>query len=195
MFSGIVVETGVVKEINRSDNLLRFVVECEKLLEGRKIGDSVAINGVCLTVVEIADGCLSFDVIKETIDLTNLKYLSVGGRVNMETSLRLADTIDGHLVQGHVDCVAKVEKFSVVEGATWLWVSVPTEIERFIAYKGSVCLNGVSLTVAGIEGDRIGVSLIPHTLEITNLGQLAVGDFVNLEVDMLARYLDRLIIK
>jgi len=191
MFSGIVEETGVIREAREMGGLRRLFIEAQRALEGTRPGDSVAVSGVCLTVVELGSAGFAVELAQETLRRTARRW-EVGQRVNLERALALGDRLGGHLVTGHVDGRARVVRINREMGAWDVWLEVPQELARYIAPKGSVALDGVSLTVAGVEGNRFWVTLIPHTLEVTTLKELAEGDEVNLEVDLLARYLERL---
>ena len=191
MFTGIIQEIGKVTKIEKSPTGLTLVIEIKKIIENKKIGDSIAVNGACLTIVEINNNNVRFDVIEETLSKTNLKKLEIGNEVNLEPALTLSQGIDGHLVQGHVDCEGIVEKF---EGQK-LTVKFPLDIAECLAFKGSVTINGVSLTISNLQEDTLTVSLIPHTLENTNLKNLTKGNTVNLEVDLIARYLKNMMEK
>ncbi len=178
MFTGIIKSIGEVLEAG--NNLLRIEHNLEVAA-----GDSVAVNGVCLTV----NDDFAFDVMDETLSCTNLGGLEVGDKVNLETGMELGDKIDGHLVSGHVDFVSEVIGFD----DEILRVSFPADYAKFFALKGSVAINGVSLTVSGLGEDWLEVSLVDFTLKNTNLGELKAGDKVNIEVDLIARYLERMI--
>ncbi len=191
MFTGIIQEVGKVTKIEKSPTGLTLFIEIKKIIENKKIGDSIAVNGACLTIVEIKDNNVRFDVIDETLSKTNLKNLEIGSEVNLEPALTLSQGIDGHLVQGHVDCEGIVERF---EGQK-LTVKFPLNIAECLAFKGSVTINGVSLTISNLQEDTLTVSLIPHTLENTNLKNLTKGNTVNLEVDLIARYLKNMMEK
>lgn len=190
MFTGIIEAIGTVREVTAAGSGVRMVIDAGRLgLADVKIGDSVAVNGVCLTVVAIAPARLEFDVSKETLACT--AGFPPKLRVNLEQSLRLADRLGGHLVSGHVDGVGTVRRFEPAGNDRMLTVAAPRELARYIARKGSVAVNGVSLTVNAVNGNLFEVNLIPHTLQATNLDELAVSSPVNLEVDMLARYAER----
>jgi riboflavin synthase len=190
MFTGIVEERGTVAAISPT----RLSVACRTVTADAAPGVSIAVNGVCLTVVEAAPDGLGFDLSEETLRRTSFSRLSAGDGVNLERALTLSSRLGGHLVQGHVDGVGEViEATPSPDGGAWLTVRVPPELRRFLVEKGSVCVDGVSLTVAALEADRFSVALIPHTLEVTTLGSAAVGDPVNLEVDVIARYVDALL--
>lgn len=196
MFTGIVQAIGRIANVEPVGESRRLAVDAQSLdLADVAIGDSIAINGCCLTVVARKDSMLEFDVSAETIAHT--AGLQAGGEVNLEKSLRLADRLGGHLVQGHVDGTGVVVAFTAVDGddgRNWrLEVDAPVDLARFIAGKGSIAINGVSLTVNGVKGTRFHVNLIPHTLAVTTLRALAPGAKVNLEVDMMARYAARLL--
>jgi riboflavin synthase len=180
--------TGIVQAVGRIEKLKPLQVATGPLpLKDVRIGDSVCVQGCCLTVVKKAKGRLCFDVSKETLRVT--AGLDGPGRVNLEKSLGLGDKLGGHLVTGHVDGVGVVVAFS--RGI--LKVKAPKELARYIARKGSICIDGVSLTVNRVKGRSFEVNLIPHTLKVTTLGRLAAGDRVNLEVDLVARYVARLL--
>jgi riboflavin synthase len=196
MFTGIVQAIGRIANVEPAGESRRLAIDAQSLdLADVAIGDSIAINGCCLTVVARKDSMLEFDVSAETIAHT--AGLQAGGEANLEKSLRLADRLGGHLVQGHVDGTGVVVAFTAVDGddgRNWrLEVDAPVELARFIAGKGSIAINGVSLTVNGVKGTRFHVNLIPHTLAVTTLRTLAPGAKVNLEVDMMARYAARLL--
>ena len=191
MFTGIIEAVGRVQEVSATPGGMRIVVDAGALpLADVKIGDSVAVDGICLTVVAQADTRLQFDVSRETLDCT--AGFGMGAHVNLEKSLRLADRLDGHLVSGHVDGVGQVRRFDAAGDNRRLVVDAPAEIAKYIARKGSVGLNGVSLTVNAVEHTCFEVNLIPHTLVATTLHALAVGMKINIEVDTLARYAERL---
>jgi riboflavin synthase len=192
MFTGIIEAVGRVREIKPAAGGVRVAVDPGKFdLADVKVGDSIAVNGVCLTVVARAAGRLAFDVSRETLACT--AGFGEGAPVNLEKSLRLADRLGGHLVSGHVDGVGSVVRFDAAGDNRLLAVAAPPELARYIARKGSIAVNGVSLTVNAVDGSRFEVNLIPHTLAATNLHDLTVATQVNLEVDMLARYAERLL--
>ncbi len=196
MFTGIVQAVGRVSRVEMAGGGQQLEIDARALdLADVSVGDSIAINGCCLTAVAIDGSTLQFDRSAETLACT--APLAVDGEVNLEKSLRLSDRLGGHLVQGHVDGVAVVASFAAVEGdagRNWkLAIDAPADLARFIADKGSIAIDGVSLTVNGIRGVRFHVNLIPHTLAVTTLHSLAPGVRVNLEVDMIARYAARLL--
>ena len=179
MFTGIVREVGHVVSVDGP----RIVVEAET---GAAEGDSVAIDGVCLTVVDA--GMLAFDVSPETFMRTTFRSLQAGDRVNIEPALRAGEPLGGHYVQGHVDAVGKIRYVGELT-----WIDAPPEVLRYVVVKGSITVNGVSLTIARIDDEGFAVALIPHTLAVTTLGELEPGDEVNLETDVLAKYVEKLL--
>ncbi|TMK47207.1 MAG: riboflavin synthase [Actinobacteria bacterium] len=190
MFTGIVEELGAV--LGRSPD--RITVSCRTVLGDTEVGSSIAVNGVCLTVVDRGPGHLGFDLSEETIRRTGLARLSPGDPVNLERPVTLATRLGGHLVQGHVDGVGEVVGVEAdPTGGVWLTIRPPAELLRYLVEKGSVSVDGVSLTVAGLNGDAFSVALIPHTLAVTTLGTTRMGESVNLEVDVLAKYVERLL--
>ena len=192
MFSGIVAATGRIRKAERRKAGLRLTVDAGTLpLRDVAIGDSVAVNGACLTVVRRGKRSFGVDVSRETLRCT--AGLDKPGEVNLEKALRLSDRLDGHLVLGHVDGVGKVVRFEAVGENRLLRMRAPADLARYIARKGSIAVHGVSLTVNAARGAEFEVNLIPHTLAVTTLKRLRAGDRVNLEVDPLARYAERLL--
>jgi riboflavin synthase len=191
MFTGIVAAIGRIERVEPRDRGLRLVIDAGELdLSDVALGDSIAVNGVCLTAVALAAPIFEADVSQETIDCTI--GLGAPGEVNLEKALRLADRLGGHLVTGHVDGVGTVVSFTRF-GESWrLVIRAPAGLARYIARKGSICVQGVSLTVNRVDGREFEINLIPHTLERTTLRHLAAGAQVNLEVDLIARYAERL---
>jgi riboflavin synthase len=192
MFTGLIREVGVVSSV-AGDETVRLELEAPATAAASAIGDSVAIDGVCLTVVAVDDGRLAFDAVPETLDRTSLGSLGRGARVNLEPALRAGDALGGHHVQGHVDGVASVVGVEAEGDGKRVWFAPPAELLRYVVEKGSITVQGVSLTVAAVSDAGFAVALIPHTLEATTLGELAPDDRVNIEVDVLAKYVERLI--
>ena len=192
MFTGIIADVGTIADKQERDGGLRLRIETNRLgMEDVKLGDSIAVNGVCLTAVQIEGKSFSVDVSRETLNCT-VGLEQQGAQVNLEKALRLADRLGGHLVSGHVDGVGEVMDF-VNLGESWkLVVHTSHELSKYIAAKGSVTINGVSLTVNRIEGTAFEVNLIPHTLQQTTLKELHVDSKVNLEIDLIARYVERM---
>lgn len=194
MFTGIVEGTGVVRAVRTQDGSARLVVDAGELLRGTRIGDSIAVNGVCLTVVATTATMFEADLSPETLERTTLGELRSGGTVNLERPLALGDRLGGHLVQGHVDGVGRVVGCRKEEEAWSLEIAAPPHVVRYVVEKGSIAVDGVSLTVAAASGDRFTVCLIPHTFAVTTLGGLGPGAVVNLEADVLAKYVERLVV-
>ncbi len=189
MFSGIVEETGKIKGLQYKDRALSLVIEAKTVLSGTKKGDSVSVNGVCLTVTEIKRGAFTAQAVEETLQKTNLGSLKVADRVNLERALKVSDRISGHFVSGHIDMACSVKNI-VKNHSSWeIFVSAPEELLRFLVEKGSVALNGVSLTVAKIKASSFSVVIIPHTLKNTNLYLIKAGDKINVEADMIGKYI------
>lgn len=194
MFTGIVQTTGTIEALEPRGGDVRLRVSCPELGLGDAVpGDSIAVSGVCLTAVEVDAGGFAADVSRETLGLTTLGRMSPGGRVNLEKALTLATPLGGHLVTGHVDGVGEVLGRAEEARSIRFVVAVPRDLARYIARKGSIAMDGVSLTVNRVEDLRFEVNIIPHTLELTNLDEWVPGRQVNLEVDIVARYLERLI--
>lgn len=191
MFTGLVESLAPVQRLAPEGPGMRLVVADAPIAARSKIGDSIAINGCCLTVVHVDGAELSFEAGPETLQRTNLGRLGAGDVVNLETSLKLGDSLGGHLVTGHIDGVGRVERRT--DDGQWcsMWFSVPGELSKQMASKGSVAVDGVSLTLVDVERDRFSVALIPHTLEVTTLGRRRLGDEVNIESDVLAKYVER----
>ncbi len=187
MFAGIVEGTGLVRGVRETPGGRRLTVDAGPLADGVAVGASVAVDGVCLTVSDLDGPRLDFDVITETLDRSTLGSLGVNGRVNLERSLRVGERIDGHFVQGHVDGVAAVSRRQASAGEWVLWFRPASQVMRYIVPKGSVAVSGVSLTVASVEAAEFSVACIPTTLARTTLGDLNVGDRVNIETDILVR--------
>jgi riboflavin synthase len=191
MFGGIIAAVGTVRRMAPAHGGQRLVIDAGSLgLRDVAIGDSIAVNGACLTVVARNARTFEADVSRETLSCT--AGFAAGGRVNLEKALRLADRIGGHWVSGHVDGVGTVKRVAPAGGNRVMAVKAPARLAKYLARKGSITVNGVSLTVNAVKGAEFTVNLIPHTLAATNLGELKAGDNVNLEVDMLARYVERL---
>ncbi|HMH68478.1 MAG TPA: riboflavin synthase [Pinirhizobacter sp.] len=194
MFTGIIQTVGRIARIERRGGDVRLTVDTASLdMDDVALGDSIAVGGVCLTAVELGATSFAADVSNETLSLTNLGQLGPGSRVNLEKALRLADRLGGHMVSGHVDGLGKVVSVTH-DGRSQRWTfEVPPNLARYIAAKGSICIDGTSLTVNEVSGNRFGVNLIPHTVEHTTFADRKAGDPVNLEVDVVARYVERLL--
>ncbi|MBX6394094.1 MAG: riboflavin synthase [Alicyclobacillaceae bacterium] len=193
MFTGIIEEMGRIREVAPADQGLRLVVEGRKVLEDARIGDSIAVSGVCLTVVSRTDDAFVVDVVGETLRRTTLSEAKPGMPVNLERALAVGDRLGGHLVAGHVDGMGTVRDRRPEGSSVIFEFEVPVPLRRYIAEKGSIAVDGVSLTVMEVTGDGFRVAVIPHTLENTTLGIKNPGDRVNLEVDIVARYMERLL--
>ena len=197
MFTGLIAELGSITAIKKSETSAIFTINAPALISEIKTGDSVAVNGVCLTATSIDGTTFTADVMIQTLNLTSLSQIFVGSPVNLELAAQLNARMGGHMVQGHVDGVATV--VSLTPGDKWAQfdITVPAQLSKYIVNHGSICLDGISLTVGGIndENNVVTVWLIPETLERTNLSSLLPGDLINVEVDVLAKYVERLLAK
>ena len=189
MFTGIVRELGTVEDVREQGDGVRLSVRAPATAEDAAVGDSVSVNGVCLTAVGSADGSIDFDVVPETLRRSSLGRLEPGAAVNVEPALRAGEPLGGHLVQGHVDGVGKIRRGDE-EG---LEIEAPPAVLRYCVEKGSVTVEGVSLTIARLGEDWLGVALVPHTRAVTTLGDVSPGDEVNIEVDVIAKHVERLL--
>jgi riboflavin synthase len=194
MFTGIVEELGHVRSVVPNEGGARLVIEADTVLEDAQLGASIAVNGCCLTVVAWDRWAWSADAVIETLERTNLGDLEAGDAVNLERPVRLSDRLGGHLVQGHVDATGSIRaREPQSDGSTLVTFDAPADVLRYVVHKGSITVDGVSLTVARREPTSFAVALIPHTLEVTTLGTHKVGDRVNLEVDLIAKYVEALL--
>jgi riboflavin synthase len=193
MFTGIVREVGLVASMTGDAGGVRLEIEAPETARTTAIGDSIALNGVCLTAVAVVDGRIAFDAVPETLARTSLEHLELGARVNIEPSLRVGDQLGGHNVQGHVDGVGRVRRVEPEGEGRRLTIDAPPDLLRYVVEKGSIAVEGTSLTVAAVDDAGFAVALIPHTLTATTLGELEPGDPVNLETDVLAKYVERLL--
>ncbi len=193
IFTGIVEELGIIRHINQGAKSIKMNIGADKVVQDVRIGDSIAVNGVCLTVIEHSANHFVADVMPETVAKTNLKGLKPANKVNLERALSLGDRLGGHLVQGHVDAVGSILKKQPMDIATLYEIKAPLEILKYTVPKGSIAIDGISLTVIDVFSDSFTVSLIPHTAENTTLGFKKPGETVNLESDILGRYVERLL--
>ena len=193
MFTGIVREQGRIASMDGGPEGVRVVVDAPATAPDIGLGDSVAVNGCCLTAVEIGATTIAFDAVPETLSRTSLARLAPGVKVNLEPALRAGDPMGGHVVQGHVDGVGSVRSVTAEGEGRRIWFDFPAEVLRYCVEKGSIAIEGVSLTIAALDDRGVAVALIPHTLAATTIGALAPGDPVNLEADVLAKYVERLV--
>ncbi len=195
MFTGIIEEVGRVTGVARKNGKRRLTVAASRLNKELKKGDSIAVSGVCLTAVEVTPKSFGADLAEETWSRTSFSRIKQGALVNLELPMRADGRFGGHLVQGHVDGTGKFHALDRIPGGEdyWLRVEIPPELTRYVIFKGSLSIEGISLTVAKVEGIRVTMAIIPHTAEMTNLKSLKPGDPVNLEVDMIAKYVEKMI--
>lgn len=191
MFTGLVEAMGEVVAVQARPPGVRLVLRSAEIARDATLGDSISVNGCCLTVVEHSSEALSFDAGEETLSRTNLGDLDQGSSVNLERSLQLGERLGGHLVTGHIDAVGRLDERQDDKDWSKFWFRVPKQLTRQMASKGSVAVDGISLTLVDVEDERFSVALIPHTLRVTTLGQLQVGGEVNVETDLLAKYVER----
>ncbi len=196
MFTGIIQTTGKISAIDQHGGDSRFVFNTGNMkLSDLNVGDSIAVNGACLTIIEKKDDTFTADLSNETLELTTFSKLQVGSRINLEKAMQLSDRLNGHMVSGHVDGIGKVLDMSEDARSIRYTIEIPTALSRYLSKKGSVTVDGVSLTINAVEGNTFSVNIIPHTLSETIFSEYAAGSQVNIEVDLIARYLDQLIVK
>lgn len=193
MFTGLIEEQGIITKLEQEGTNLNIEVQAIIVLEDIKLGDSIAIDGVCQTVTKINSNSFWVTAIDETLKLTNFNDYQIGKKVNLERCLRAGDRLGGHIVQGHVDAVAHLLSVESVDGSYEVRIEIPAELSKYVIHKGSIAFNGISLTVAAIDGNKVKVCIIPKTWEMTNLSALKPGSKVNLELDLIAKYVEKLI--
>lgn len=192
MFTGLVEEVGIVQSVLKSTKSAKIAIKAHKVLEDVKLGDSISTNGVCLTVTDFKDNSFTVDVMAETIRMSNLKNVVSGSKVNLERALRLGDRLGGHIVSGHIDGTGIISSFDKEDNAVWITIKASGNLLKYIIHKGSITIDGVSLTVAYVDESIFKVSIIPHTKDVTTLLSKAIGDEVNLECDMVGKYIEKL---
>ena len=193
MFTGIVEETGKIRTILESGSSGQLIIQAKKVLDGTKTGDSIAVNGICLTVTSLSQDAFTADFMAETMRRSSLKMLHAGDAVNLERAMVAGGRFGGHIVSGHIDGTGRIRSFMKEENAVWVTVETSEEILRLIVEKGSICIDGISLTVAAVSDDAFQVSVIPHTGAETTLLKKKPGDVVNLENDIIGKYVERLL--
>lgn len=194
MFTGIVEEIGRVHSVIKSAKSAKITIKASRVLEGTKLGDSISTNGVCLTVTEFTSNTFTVDVMAETMRRSNLHLLSNGDEINLERALRVGDRLGGHIVSGHIDGMGQITNYENEANAVWVTIAAPSDILRYIVQKGSIAIDGISLTVAYVDETVFKVSIIPHTKEVTTLLKKKVGDVVNLECDLVGKYIEKLLL-
>lgn len=195
MFTGIVEELGKVKKIVHGSNSIKLSIECANILQGIRLGDSIAVNGICLTVTDLGDEQFTADVMPETIQKTNLQKLKLMDKVNLERALKLSDRLGGHIVSGHIDGTGIIIEKRSEDNAVWVTVETSQSILRYIVLKGSVALDGTSFTVAYVDEKSFKISMIPYTQSVTALGMKSMGDIVNIECDVIGKYVEKLMLR
>ncbi|SHG91882.1 riboflavin synthase [Tepidibacter thalassicus] len=194
MFTGLVEEIGTVESITKGFKSAKIIIKAKKILYDVKLGDSISTNGVCLTVTEYDNDKFCVDVMAETMRKSNLKNLKRGSKVNLERALRVGDRLGGHIVSGHIDGIGIVTSLEKEENATWISISTSSDILKYIVYKGSITIDGVSLTVSYVDDNIFKVSIIPHTKDETTLLTKNIGDEVNLECDLIGKYIEKFLL-
>lgn len=195
MFTGIIEETGRIRQISRGSKSVKLTVEASLVLEETKVGDSISTNGICLTVIEMENSSFTVDVMAETLRRSSLNNMTTGSRVNLERALRLSDRLGGHLLSGHVDGLGVIREITTEDIARVIRIDTTPELLKYIVPKGSIAIDGISLTVVDVDEKSFSVSVIPHTATVTTLMEKQPGDAVNLETDMIARYVEKLLKK
>jgi len=194
MFTGLVEEIGKIQSIVKSTKSAKIIIKANKVIKEAKIGDSISTNGVCLTITECTLNSFTVDVMAETMRRSNLYSLSLGDEVNLERALKVGDRLGGHIVSGHIDGMGTVANYENEDNAVWITISSTPEILMYIVQKGSIAIDGISLTVAYVDEKVFKVSIIPHTKEVTTLLIKRIGDIVNLECDIVGKYIEKLIL-
>jgi riboflavin synthase len=193
MFTGIVEEIGKINSIKRGEKSVSLTIDAKKILEDVKLGDSISTNGVCLTVTHFTNSNFTVDVMAETVRKSNLGLLSPGMDVNLERAVKISDRLGGHIVSGHIDGIGNIREVEKEDNAVWITVEAEKGILKYIIYKGSIAIDGISLTVAYVDDQVFKVSIIPHTKNSTTLFNKSIGDTVNLECDLIGKYIEKLI--
>ncbi|SET19627.1 riboflavin synthase [Thorsellia anophelis] len=193
MFTGLIEQIGTIKSIDRGHNHLKISIYANSILRDVTLGDSIAVNGICLTVTHFTDSYFTVDVMPQTVQASSIKTLKIGDKVNLERALRADSRLGGHFVTGHVDTIGQISQMSRNENAIKIVISFPSAYTRYLVEKGSVTIDGISLTVFSVSSDSFTISLIPHSASMTTLASKKVGDEVNLEFDILAKYTEKLL--
>ena len=190
MFTGLIEELGIVKSFERNSAGALLIVECKKILDDVRLGASVAINGACHTVVDFSDNSITVQTSNETLNVSNFGSLKKGDKVNLERAMTLSSRLDGHLVSGHIDGMATFIDKKIDGFSNKLFFKLDEKLKKYVIYKGSIAINGISLTIASLENTVFSVEIIPHTMQETNLADLKLGDIVNIETDVIAKYVE-----
>ncbi len=194
MFTGLIEETGIITGINTSSSGCVLTISCKKILGDVKIGDSICVDGVCQSVVSIGSNCFTTELSQETLKVTTFSSVKSGKKVNLERALTLNQRLDGHLVSGHIDCIAKYISVSDEGFSKKLSFEIQGPFEKYMVYKGSVAINGISLTISDIKDKIFSVTIIPITIQETNLSELKIGDLVNIETDIIGKYVEKILL-
>ena len=195
MFTGLVEEVGTIEQITSNLDGLRISVNAEKVMEGLKVDDSVSCSGICLTVIDMNISSFTVQLVEETLNRTTAKNWKNDSAINLERALLPSSRMGGHFVQGHIDCTSKITDIKMTDESAIFSFTLPGTYQKYIVEKGSICLDGISLTVASINNNEFSIAVIPHTIEVTNWKKSKVGDLVNLEVDIISKYVENLMDK
>jgi riboflavin synthase len=194
MFTGIIEEVGELKKKVQAGNSTKLTILCNNIISNSKNGDSISVNGICLTITKKDINCLTFDVMPETMNSSNISNLKLSDKVNLERAVKLSDRLGGHIVSGHIDGTGTITEIKKDENAIWLTIEASDSVLKYIIHKGSITVDGISLTVSYVDEKCFKVSLIPFTREITNIGHKRCGDIVNIECDIIGKYVEKLMI-
>lgn len=193
MFTGIIEEIGIIKQIDKISGGMRLFIECSKILDDVKVDDSISVNGVCLTVTKMTTNGFWLDAVGETLNKTTLKNVNPFEKVNLERALRLSDRLGGHLVQGHVNGLGKISQIKKLGENYYLEIELPAQLIKYTISEGSIAIDGISLTIAKLQQNKLGISVIPHTWDNTNLRFKKINELVNIETDFLAKYIENFV--
>jgi len=193
MFTGLIEEIGTVKEISKKGDNLRLVIGANKIMDDISMGSSIAIDGTCLSVVKYTSNTFEVDISEETVKKTTIGGFKPGRKVNLERAIKISDRLGGHFVTGHIDGIGEIVKFDRTVDGAYLGIKASEDTIRYMIYKGSVAIDGISLTVANVDSNSIAIALIPHTIEMTNLKEKSIGEKVNIECDIIGKYIERFV--
>ncbi|NOX36969.1 MAG: riboflavin synthase [Calditrichaeota bacterium] len=193
MFTGLVEEVGTIVQLTSIPGGIELTISADTVLSDLAIGDSIAVDGVCLTVIRRTENAFTVQAVGETLEKTTFSQLRMGQKVNLERALQVGSRLGGHFVQGHVNATAPITRWQKRGENFYLEIEIPASLRKYVILEGSICIDGISLTVARLEGNRVGINIIPHTASVTNLSHKKVGDLVNVEVDLIAKYIESLI--
>ncbi len=193
MFTGLIEEVGIVKDTSNKGDNIRLSIAASKIMDDIDLGSSIAIDGTCLSVVKYSNKTFEVDVSEETVKKTTTGGFKTGRKINLERSIKIGSRLGGHFVTGHIDGIGEINKFDKSDAGAYLGIKAPKDLIKYMVYKGSVAIDGISLTIANVNSDSITIALIPHTIEMTNLKEKSIGDKVNIECDIIGKYIERFV--